>query len=133
VSAAFSRVDKRYGVLFDAERVERIAEQHLQAIQWPPVARPRTYKAEPARAHDEPPRFGLFHLHCNNSKRRAGKPMVYVDCDGSLYPDGLVHLHTVSLTPTDFVSWQQFATYMDGIGEYRVVWLALPPSGEVLS
>jgi hypothetical protein len=60
--------------------------------------------------------------------------VAYVDTYGALYPNGAVQIYANGLGITDFLSWGQFMDYVSAMGEYRVVWMALPPSaGEVLS
>lgn len=77
------------------------------------------------------PSYGIFELRCDNSKKRAGKPVVHVTAFGSLYPDGKVHLHTQSIGVTDFITLRQMCNYLLAWGEYRIDWIAGPlPKGE---
>ncbi len=76
--------------------------------------------------------FGLFEVFFDNTKRRGdGRPAVYEEAYGSLYPDGYVHLHTRAVPCTDFMSIGQMRQYLETFGGCRIVWLARPVTSMV--
>jgi len=77
------------------------------------------------------PSHGIFELRCDNSKKRAGKPVVYITAFGSMYPDGTVHVHTRSLQVTDFTTLRQMLHYLQELGECRITWIAGPLAKQV--
>lgn len=71
--------------------------------------------------------FGVFEVQFNNARKRgAGRPIVYEEAYGSLYPDGYVHLHTRAVPCTDFVSIGQMREYLESIGGCQLTWLSQP-------
>lgn len=91
----------------------------------------QTINTQLQRIEQIQPRYGIFEVHANNSKRRAGKPVEYVDAFGSLYPDNCVHIHTNKLQVTDFTSLRQMREYLESMGDCRIVWLAGPLASQI--
>lgn len=94
------------------------AKAHLQPMPSPPPMQRQ-------------PAYGIFEVHANNSKRRGGRSVKYVDAFGSLYPDGTVHIHTRELQIIDFTTLRHMREYLTGLGTVRIVWLAGPLASQV--
>lgn len=65
----------------------------------------------------------LFSLVFNNRKRQGWRKHVqHAECEGTLYTSGHVHLDTVELACTDFMTLQQMRDYVEQYGDITILW-----------
>ena len=66
----------------------------------------------------------MFRITFDNSKKRGrGRPLKRVECEGTLYSSGHVHLDTQDLPAPDFLSLGQLEEYLGSIGQYEISWI----------
>jgi hypothetical protein len=70
----------------------------------------------------ETPTRGMFLLSCNNRKRQMGG-YESVECEGTLYTSGLVHLDTQALPITEYATLSEMREQLEPYGDCVVTWI----------
>ena len=77
---------------------------------------------QPQVQPQEPPKRGMFLLSCNNRRRQIGGYQA-VDCEGTLYSDGYVHLNTTALPIREYTTLFEMRDVLEACGDCVVTWL----------
>ncbi len=70
---------------------------------------------------------GFFSVTFNNRKKPGmGRQVVQCEAEGTRYRSGHVHIDTIELPVSDFLSINQMLDYLQSFGECSFVWHDLP-------
>lgn len=70
----------------------------------------------------EPPTRGMFFLTCNNRKKQFSG-FVSIECEGTRYSNGYVHLNTQALPIREYVTLTDMQTALEEYGDVKIRWM----------
>lgn len=65
-------------------------------------------------------RTRLFTVQCDNRKRQLGGQLHKIECEGTCYSNGLVHLNTLALPQREFETMRDLRLFLRDYGDYQI-------------